>query len=260
MRSRPRRLILEPHFEFLFMIYVDAQDGVSGDMLLAAMLGLLEGADRARVIQSLERAASRHGLGLRVLGIDEEGEHGLAVTYAMETPTSESASREECLKTFAQIEADLELKSEVGRRILGEIFRAEAEAHGIPEQDVHLHEIGRPQALLNIAGIGLVAQLLEQLRGGEYMCSSITTGAGVIVVSHGAIRVPAPASVILLRGMAHTKGDSPGERATPTGIAALRVLSSSQGDRPAGDYRRRSVGFGSKRFRGRLGRITLTWH
>lgn len=211
-------------------------------------------------MHSLERAASRHGLRLRVIELVEEGEDGLAVTYAMDGPPGESASREECLETFAQIEADLESRSEVGRRILGEIFRAEAEAHGIPERDVHLHEIGRPQALVNIAGIGLVAGLLEHLRAGEYMSSTITTGNGIIVVSHGAIRVPAPASAILLRGMAYVKGDSPGERATPTGIAAIKVLSSSQGEEPAGICRKRSVGFGSKRFGGRLGRVTLIWH
>jgi len=229
-------------------------------MLLAAMLGLLEEPDRARTVQRLGKAASMHGLGLRVLEIDEDGEHGLAVNYAIDTPTKESTSREECLKTFAQIEADLGSESETGRRILGEIFRAEAEAHGIPEQEVHLHEIGRPQALLNIAGIGLVAHLLEQLHGGEFVSSTITTGMGVIAVSHGAIRVPAPASAILLRGMKHVKGDSPGERATPTGIAAMKVLLSSQGEEPPGEHKKRSIGFGSKRFGGKLGRMTLTWH
>jgi uncharacterized protein (DUF111 family) len=229
-------------------------------MLLAAMLGLLDEPDRTRAVRSIEKAASRHGLGLRVLEIDEDREHGLAVTYAVETPAKESTSREECLRTFAQIEADMGSESESGRRILGEIFRAEAEAHGIPERDVHLHEIGRPQALLNIAGIGLIAHVLERLRAGEFVSSAITTGTGVIAVSHGAVRVPTPASAILLRGMAHVKGDSPGERATPTGIAAIKILSSSQRQEPPGEYRRRSIGFGSKRFGSRLGRMTLTWH
>lgn len=229
-------------------------------MLLAAMLGLLDETDRFEATKRLEKAAARHGLGLRVLEIDEDGESGLAVNYAIETPAKESTSREECLSTFSQIEADLESHSDVGRRILGEIFRAEAEAHGIPERDVHLHEIGRPQALLNIAGIGLAAHLLEERLAGEFVCSTITTGMGVIVVSHGAIRVPAPASAILLRGMTHVNGASPGERATPTGIAAVKVLSSSQAAEPPGEPKRKATGFGSKRFGGRLGRMTLTWH
>ncbi|MCU0851757.1 MAG: DUF111 family protein [Thermoplasmata archaeon] len=241
------------------MIFIDAREGASGDMLLAAMLGLLDSPDKALVVKLLDAAASRHGLGLRVLDIDEDGVAGKAVNYAVERPANESTSRDECLRIFAEIERDLGSESDVGGRILGEIFRAEAEAHGIPERDVHLHEIGRPQALLNIAAIGLVAGMLGRAHAGEFMCSTITTGMGVIAVSHGAIRVPAPASAILLRGMKHLKGDSPGERATPSGIAALKVLSSSQGDELSGEPKRTSTGFGSKRFGGRLGRMTLTW-
>ena len=138
------------------------------------------------------------------------------------------------------------------------VFEAESEAHGQPVDQVHLHEIGRPQGILNMAVIGLLSQILLRDGGGGFVASKIITGKGVTVVSHGAVRIPPPAARILLRGLSHGEGEAAGERATPTGIAALKVLASSQTDTvPVDHFVRRGVGFGSKRFGGRLGRTVL---
>jgi uncharacterized protein (DUF111 family) len=111
--------------------------------------------------------------------------------------------------------------------------------------------------MMNIAGIGFVSALLSRDGDEEYVCSTITTGRGVVVVSHGAIRIPAPASAFLLRGLKNEQGPSPGERATPTGIAAVKTLVSTQSDVVPDRFSRESIGFGTKRFGGRLGRTTL---
>jgi uncharacterized protein (DUF111 family) len=111
--------------------------------------------------------------------------------------------------------------------------------------------------MMNIAGISFVSALLSKEGDEEFVCSTITTGRGVVVVSHGAIRIPAPASAFLLRGLKNEQGSSPGERATPTGIAAAKTLVSTQSDDVPDRFSRRSIGFGTKRFGGRLGRTTL---
>jgi uncharacterized protein (DUF111 family) len=240
------------------MIFIDATEGVSGDMLLAAMIGLLDPPTIEEVSARLEDASEKVGLEFRLLHIDESGQIGLCISYLQPEPTHYGASYEECFSRLASIERELGTGSPVGKEILQMIFEAEAEAHGVPAMDVHLHEIGRPQALLNMAGIGFLVTRLKEIGADGFTCSTISTGSGIVVMSHGAIRLPAPASAILLHGLNHVPGDSQGERATPTGIAALKALAISQSDDVPNKYSIRSVGFGTKRFSGRLGRTTLT--
>jgi len=241
------------------MIVIDAREGVSGDMLLAAMLGCLESDERGRTLALLTRACEKHDITFHLLEIEDQGEKGLGISYTARPPGEPDASRERCYTLLAELEQLLESTSDIGRRILDHIFDAEAEAHRIPVEQVHLHEIGRIQALVNIAGIGLVASLLAKGGAGQFKSSVITTGGGLVVVSHGAIRIPAPASSILLRGLKHRTGDSPGERATPTGIAAIRALAGSQVEEVPSMFVKKRVGFGTKRFAGRLGRTRLLW-
>ena len=241
------------------MILIDAREGVSGDMLLAAMVGLLDQPGRKDATARLMRAAERQGLTLGLLSIEEAGDQGLAISYTQPEVLRHGVSHDESFALLGRIEADLGSAGDVGRRILEAVFDAEGEAHGLPPEEVHLHEIGRPQAMVNIAGIGMLSHELLS-RGAEgFTCSTITTGKGIVVVSHGAVRVPAPATNILLRGLKHETGADPGERATPTGIAALKVLAGSQTESTLDTFRKKSIGFGTRRFGGRLGRTTLVW-
>jgi hypothetical protein len=241
------------------MILIDAREGLSGDMLLAAMLDILSERDREQARKSLGSAAERLGLRFHLMEVEDGGDRGLGISYLHPEPAPYDASYEECLARLDRIEKDLGSESETGKAILHHIFDAEAEAHGVPATEVHLHEVGRPQALLNIAGIGWLASKLQHEGAEGFTCTTITTGSGIVVVSHGAIRVPAPASKILLRGLRHEAGSSPGERATPTGVAAVKALIGSQTEDVPGSFSRKGVGFGTKRFSGRLGRTVLLW-
>ena len=238
------------------MIFIDAREGLSGDMLLAAMLGLLDEPERTSTVGLLKKSSAKRGIEFRFMEIEEEGQKGLGIAYVQPEPSSYGVSRDECYARLDLIEREIDSGSPIGKRILDNIFEAEAEAHAMPVAEVHLHEIGRTQALMNIAGIGLVSTRLSKGGDEEFVCSTIATGMGVTVVSHGAIRIPSPASTILLRGLKHEPGGSPGERATPTGIAAVKTLSRRQAE-PPHEFSKKSVGFGTRRFAGRLGRTTL---
>lgn len=240
------------------MLVIDATMGVSGDMLLAAMLGMLDPGRRTELEKRLKAVSESQGMSMALLEIDEGGEKGLALSYIHASPAQYDGSRAECLRRLASINAALCSEGSTSREILETIFRAEAEAHGIPADEVHLHELARPQALMNIAGIGLLREELSALGQDEYVATTITTGMGVVVIGHGAVRVPAPACKILLNGMKHQVGDAPGERATPTGIAAVKVLARGrQTEQLPATWTRKSVGFGTRRFAGRLGRTAL---
>jgi len=112
---------------------------------------------------------------------------------------------------------------------------------------------------VNMYGISKAHSMLREAGAGDFICSTITTGKGIVVIAHGAVRVPAPACKHLLKGLKHETGNEPGERATPTGLAAVRVLARSQSDDTPIECRKRSVGFGTRRFGGRLGRTILIW-
>jgi uncharacterized protein (DUF111 family) len=240
------------------MIYIDAREGLSGDMLVAAMLDLLDPKLKKEAGSRIERAATRHAIGYSDSEIEEDGEKGLSINYRLTEPTVTGASYEGAFVQLEDFENHLESHGPTGRLILKTIFKAESEAHDVPVDQVHLHEIGRPQGILNMAAIGMLSHMLLQEGGEGFVASKIVTGKGVTVVSHGAVRIPPPAARILLRGLWHEEGEAAGERATPTGIAALKVLASSQTDMvPLNHFIRKGVGFGSKRFGGRLGRTIL---
>lgn len=241
------------------MIYIDATEGVAGDMLLAGMIGLLDDEDRRDFLIRFRQAAAGEGVGFSVLEVEDAGETGISVVYSRSRTVEHESTFSECSGRIGVIGDFLGGGQEASSKILGLLFEAEAEAHGLSKEKVHLHEIGRPEAMLNIAGIGRLTQLLLNRGAGKIVCSTISTGKGTTVIGHGAVKIPPPASAILLRGLRHLPGESPGERATPTGIAAVKALADSQSEIAPEDYQRRSVGFGSKRFAGRLGRTILTW-
>lgn len=238
------------------MIFIDCREGVSSDMLLAAMLALVEQRPRAELIGRLVDAASANALQMRILEVEDSGDKGLGISYAPRehvhgTPYAEAVA------TLAAMNESLGSDSPVPRRILDEIAKAETAVHGVHHEGLHLHDVARPEALFNLAGIGLLHSELVSSAVDEFVCSTITTGKGIVVIGHGAVRLPAPATRHMLEGMKHEEGADPGERATPTGIAAVKAIALMQSDEAPRTHRRAGTGFGTRRFGGRLGRVRL---
>lgn len=236
------------------MIFIDCREGVSSDMLLSAMLALADETGRRGLVERLITSARANGIGMSVIELEDAGEGGLGISYTA-GQTRHSTPYREAASTLSKISASLGSGGDLAMRILEEIARAEAAVHGGGLDELHLHEVGRPEALMTLAGIGFVRSALAPPNE-KFICSTVTTGKGIVVVSHGPVRVPAPAARVLLEGLRHVEGADPGERATPSGIAALRTIISGQSDdvpKPA----RVGVGFGTRRFGGRLGRVRL---
>ena len=132
--------------------------------------------------------------------------------------------------------------------IFAELARAEARVHGIAEDDVHFHELADWDSIADIVG---AAWLIEAMGAPTFSTAPLPQGSGRIVTAHGALPVPAPATALLLEGMAVFDDGIPGERVTPTGAAILRHLAAGPG-LPAGAWRLAStgLGFGTKRLPG----------
>ena len=133
-------------------------------------------------------------------------------------------------------------------RVFTAIAIAEGEIHGVSPDEIHLHEVGAVDAILDVVGSVWGLSLLGVT---DVYCGAIALGDGTVRAAHGILPVPAPATLKLLEGHRVLPGppDS-GELVTPTGAALVRVLSSGP---PPGEYTplRSGFGAGTKDFPGR---------
>ena len=142
----------------------------------------------------------------------------------------------EVVRTHAHIVGlitEARLPERARRRALatfGRLAEAEGRLHRRPPSQVHFHEVGAVDAIIDIVGTCVA---LELLGVDEVRASPVAQGSGMVHTSHGALPVPAPAVVELLRG-APTYGTTiPLELTTPTGAALLATLCAGWGPMPA---------------------------
>lgn len=134
---------------------------------------------------------------------------------------------------------------ENARRVYARIAQAESEAHGVEVGEVHFHEVGALDAVIDVTG---VCYLLHLLAPDRVCASPVTVGSGTVRTAHGLLPVPAPATVRLLTGVPIAAGDVEAELCTPTGAALLHTFAESWGPMPEGVLLGCGHGCGSKDF------------
>ena len=127
------------------------------------------------------------------------------------------------------------------------LAKAEAYIHGVPEDDVHFHELAAWDTLMDIVASG---SLIAALGPTTWSLSPLPLGSGVVQTQHGLLPVPAPATARILEGYPWRSDDIPGERVTPTGAAIIRYLvpPDSLNERPEGVSCTHGYGAGTKDF------------
>ncbi len=226
-------------------LYLDCSAGVSGDMMLGALCGLLDDphelegmmkdAGIPHVDVRIEKASvsSVSGNRVRVLVHGEEehqndGRHGHHGTQGSKESVISGLNVSETVKKHAL-------------EIYGSIASAEAEVHGRPVDEVHFHEVGAMDAVADVVG---TCMLMERLGAERIVASPLRTGYGQVRCAHGVLPVPAPATAILLRGVPVYAGDAEGEFTTPTGAALISHFVQEYGRMPLMTYDRIGTGFG----------------
>ncbi|NIK75129.1 hypothetical protein FHS15_000227 [Paenibacillus castaneae] len=125
------------------------------------------------------------------------------------------------------------------------IAEAEGKIHGMDPADVHFHEVGAMDSILDVIGVCLA---LESLDASKIIVSPVPTGTGRLRMAHGLYPIPAPATADLLRGVPLSAFTANGELTTPTGAGIVKALASEFGPLPAGTIERIGYGAGTKNF------------
>ncbi|MFF0018024.1 nickel pincer cofactor biosynthesis protein LarC [Streptomyces sp. NPDC005374] len=211
-------------------LWIDAANGAAGDMLLAALLDA--GADRDAVDTALA------GLPVEPISLAEQDvrRHGFRAKQVVVT-APETTTRRNLDDVLAVVAAaglppkTAGFATDVFRRLA----RAEARVHGIPVTQVHFHEVGALDAIVDVVGCATALQSLDLLGQVTCVVGPIAVGAGVVSGAHGAIPIPGPAVLELLAAAgapvaAHTAAM---ELCTPTGAALLCTLATGWGPPPA---------------------------
>lgn len=218
--------------------YLDCVGGLAGDMLLAALLDAgaeletLRGVPRALGIENLEidvERVERQGIGALHLRIDApaDGDHR---SYA----------------DIRDLVANAELPERARARALAAFARlAEVEGgiHGVPPDDVHFHELGSLDTLVDVCGAFV---LFEELGVERVACSPLPFARGLVDAAHGILPLPAPATLGLLEGAALVGVDTEAELVTPTGAAIAATAVDAWGSLPALTLERVGYGAGTK--------------
>ncbi|MEM7308639.1 MAG: nickel pincer cofactor biosynthesis protein LarC [Planctomycetota bacterium] len=225
-------------------LFLEPFGGLAGDMLLAALLDL---GDPRFALGDLQALAAALVGDEAVLGAEEAVRGGLRGTLLrVETPESAAAPHRRLADLVALLgRPDLAGFSERARRravgVLERLAQAEGEVHGRPPAEVHFHEVGAVDTLIDVAG---AAFALERLEVERVHATPPLVGSGTVTCAHGELPVPAPGTAALLRGLPSRPGGG-GERLTPTGAALLAGLVDSF--EPPAPWTVERIGYGAGR-------------
>jgi len=218
--------------------YLDCCSGISGNMLLGALI------DAGLSLDDLRADLSRLPLQGYELKAERVTKGGIAATHLEVAADQEHAHRG--LDDILQIISQSGLPKEVtdpARRIFTRLAEAEARVHDQPVDQVHFHEVGAVDAIVDVVG---ACCGLHRLGVSEVYASAVPLGGGWVETAHGRLPVPAPATVELLKGVPAYGGPVLTELVTPTGAAILTTLSRSYGQLPPMIVRSVGCGAGTK--------------
>lgn len=219
-------------------LYLDCFAGISGNMLLGALLdlGLPEEVLRAELAK-----LPVNGYELIIKRVEKRG---VSATY-LDVKLGFFQSRQhrhlpDITRIIDESALDPAVK-ERAKKVFRRLAEAEAKVHGTTVDDIHFHEVGAVDAIVDIVGAVFALHWLGVER---IHTSKLITGSGFVKCSHGRMPVPAPATAELLHGIPWENGDIAKELVTPTGAALVVTLAHGFGGVPEG-FTSEAVGYGA---------------
>jgi uncharacterized protein (TIGR00299 family) protein len=217
------------------LAYFDCFAGISGDMTLGGLIDL--GVPLDWLKDQLKRMPLAN-FNLSLTSVQRNGMHGTLVDVEV---TDDKSSR-----NFSQIRSMIEgsplsdaVKS-TSLKVFRRLAQAEAHIHGCSLEQVHFHEVGGIDAIVDIVGTALG---LEYLGIKKITASPLPLGKGFVTCRHGKLPVPAPAAIGILKGVPVYGTEIPHELVTPTGAAIIASVAQSFGVLP--DMIVKAIGYGA---------------
>lgn len=195
---------------------VEPFGGASGDMFLSALI------DAGAALPQLEEALSSLGLQGWELEVARKSRGVISATSL--TVHVEGKQPDRRLEDILQLVEKSQLPSRAKERtaaVFEALAHAEAEVHGTKPGEVHFHEVGAVDSIIDIAGTCAAA---EMLRIEKFYCRKVPLGGGEIACAHGTLPAPSPATLKLLAGLPVRFVPAQSEMTTPTGAALLATL------------------------------------
>lgn len=228
-------------------LYIDPSTaGISGNMLLGALLDALTPAKRAAVLKALKGAFKRKGFSVSA---GEATRHGFRAFYidASDVAVDTHDLAKEVDKATRAVGLGPRATA-FAHRGVELLIDLEAEVHGEPAEHVHLHELASLDTVFDACGVALALEAIGHFGGeGVVYARPVEVGSGTVTFSHGTVPVPPPVSELLLHKFRipfTQRGDR--ELATPTGLALLALLKPRFGPPPASAVVARGVGAGTR--------------
>lgn len=235
-------------------LFIECNMGAAGDMLMGALYELLEAPEKETFLTTMNqlllgnatvsaRVSEKCGIfgtqmEVTVLGtkesasLDRQPSHGTHTSYPQMLAQIDSLMLSPGVKTHA-------------KAIYTLIGEAESKAHHTDIMQIHFHEVGTLDALMDVVGCSL---LFELLAPEQVIASPVHVGSGTVSCAHGLLPVPAPATAEILRDIPIYGGNIEGELCTPTGAALLKHFVQQFIAMPPMSVEKTGYGMGTKDF------------
>ena len=238
------------------ILYLDPFSGASGDMFLGLLVDLGVGPEQ---IEAQLRCLPFGGWSINW---QRERRRGVEGCRALVTVVDEAEHRSWRDIDQMLLASDLDVPvRELARRIFHRLARAEGKVHGVPADEVHFHEVGALDSLVDIVGVAAGVLALAPTR---IVCGPLPFATGMVQSAHGRYPLPAPATIELLAGWPLVSDAANVELLTPTGAAIIAEIA-HPGPLPAMILEQVGYGVGSRELhdrpnllRGCLGRVENT--
>lgn len=204
------------------ILYFDCFSGISGDMAVGALLDL--GVPKDYLIENLKSLNIDEEYQIEIRKSNKNGIEGTDFYVFLKEENIHHHERN--LKDIISIIDKSRITDgakNIAKRIFNIIAEAEAKVHGKSIDEVHFHEVGAVDSIIDIVG---VAVCIDYLKPDKIISSYVNTGSGFVKCQHGILPVPAPATMNILKDVPIYSDERKFELTTPTGAAILKGLCS----------------------------------
>lgn len=203
------------------ILYYDASSGISGDMNLAALVGL--GVDFDYLCSELEKLNLSGEFHLEQKNIVKNGIAATKIDVVLLKSQPHARSYADIKQILASSNLS-EFCKKKATAIFHVIAQAEAKVHKVSIDEVHFHEVGALDSIVDVVGAAICFEYLSKNFGiSRVVSSKIELGGGIVKCDHGYLNVPAPAVCEILKDVPVSLGRANFEMTTPTGAAILKA-------------------------------------